>query len=287
MQSTQAHSRGGWSPQETEMLWQEVRNVSSNGEPLRAAFDRTARQTGRQPNSIRNYYYQSLKNQQAPEELCTMRTQPFVPFDEQEVDWLLRQILKDRARGISVRACVQRLGNGERTLALRYQNKYRSILKSHPDMIQRAIDELAQEGIQCPNPYNTLRMRRKQQEAENASVHTGTGDDEDTDTLANLVRALREAMGQERNEEMRRREQMDRLNVRCDLLRLELARRDEKLIQLQQQEQNMHTALAKAAGLMEICKEFLSMEDLSQAAQDEAMRFRLSSEVSGLESALS
>ncbi|MDR2514837.1 MAG: hypothetical protein LBD02_06465 [Christensenellaceae bacterium] len=155
----QSISRGrfGWNEEEIEALWEEVRLCNEGNEPLRNAFDRTASRTGRKANSIRNHYYATLKAQEAPEDLCIKRATPFVPFEQDEVRNLLKNVLVAQGQGQSVRACVTRLGGGNKTLALRLQNKYRSLLKSHPELIRETVEELHQGGFPAIDPYRKQR----------------------------------------------------------------------------------------------------------------------------------
>ena len=137
----------GWKPEETEMLWQEIRSAMENGAPLRGVFERMGQTLGRKPNSVRNYYYMQLRDQ-AGEEF--RRATPFETFSEEEIRQLLRRVLMARGQGRSVRACVMELSGGDRTLMLRYQNKYRSILRKKPEQLQQICQELRQEGLPCP-----------------------------------------------------------------------------------------------------------------------------------------
>jgi hypothetical protein len=248
-----AKARVGWANEERSLMWDEVRKASEEGETLKRAFDSISQKTGRKPNSIRNYYYQSLKEQGAPEELQALRARPFVPFDSDEIHALLRTVLTERARGVSVRACVQAMANGDRSLALRYQNKYRSILKSRPDRIEAVVEELRSEGIDCPNPYDTLRMSR-------AQPQMARGGDPSTQEVLSALRQMLER--EEARGEMRHREEIDRMTVRCDLLRLELARREELLLEAQAERQ---AALAGAMALAETCKELLGAQGVKLA----------------------
>ena len=52
----------GWTDSETALLMQAVQGSREAGLPVRTAFDDVARQTGRKPNSVRNYYYLTLRN---------------------------------------------------------------------------------------------------------------------------------------------------------------------------------------------------------------------------------
>ena len=62
-----------------------------------------------------------------------------------------------RGQGESVRACVTRLAEGDRARMLRYQNKYRSILKNRPELLENIAQELRAEGKPCPTRIAYLR----------------------------------------------------------------------------------------------------------------------------------
>lgn len=142
--------RSGWKVDEIEALRQAVRSANENGEPLRGVFDQISRTLGRKPNSIRNFYYAQLKGAQQP---GTPRALPFQTFTESEMQNLLRGVLQGRAEGLSVRACVYRMAGGDKTLMLRYQNKYRSLLKTRPALVREVMEKLASEGIRCRDPF--------------------------------------------------------------------------------------------------------------------------------------
>ena len=63
MEQTMPLMRNGWSPEETELLWQEIRAAAESGAPLRGVFERMGQALGRKPNSVRNYYYMQLRGQ--------------------------------------------------------------------------------------------------------------------------------------------------------------------------------------------------------------------------------
>ena len=147
--------RTGWSESENKLLWETADEAQQQGLPLKAVFEQIARQTGRRPNSIRNYYYAQVRNRedgQAP-------TARFVPFTQPEVDWLMEQVLIARAEGQSVRSCLQKLSGGDHSLMLRYQNKYRAVIKSRPEYVRGLVDKLNSEGISCDAPQVNHRTR--------------------------------------------------------------------------------------------------------------------------------
>lgn len=151
MEQTMRLARTGWRPEETELLWREIHTAAESGAPLRSVFEQMGQQLGRKPNSVRNYYYMQLRDQ-GGENL--QRAAPFETFNEEEVHGLLRSVLAARGKGQSVRACVMELSGGDRALMLRFQNKYRAVLRKRPDLIERVCNELQQEGVPYMNPLN-------------------------------------------------------------------------------------------------------------------------------------
>lgn len=147
MEQTAHVGRTGWSQEETDLLWKEIRAAADAGTPLRGVFDRMGEALGRKPNSVRNYYYMQLRDQGL--DTCK-RAAPFETFSEDEIHDLLRQVLIARGKGQSVRACVMELSGGDKSRMLRYQNKYRAILRKKPDLIDRVCRELQDEGLPCP-----------------------------------------------------------------------------------------------------------------------------------------
>lgn len=152
---TRAGRRSGWSETENQLLWETAEEAQQQGLPLKVVFDRIAEQTGRRPNSIRNYYYAQVREQGD----SAQHPARFVPFTQQEVDWLMEQVLIARAAGQSVRACLQKLSGGDHSLMLRYQNKYRAVIKSRPDYVRELVDRLNEQGVMCDTPVVSHRTR--------------------------------------------------------------------------------------------------------------------------------
>jgi len=148
------HSRGGWRQEENDLLFAAVKEAAAEGKPLRDVFAKVGEELHRKPNSIRNYYYAKVKEE--PELAPSKAT--FRAFDQEELHLLLRDVLMAKGRGESVRACVIRRAEGDRSAMLRYQNKYRSVLKNRPELLMEVAQELRQEGLPCPD--NVVACRR-------------------------------------------------------------------------------------------------------------------------------
>jgi len=150
------HARGGWSYEETDTLFREAREAGKDGRPIKYVFDKVAMLTGRKPNSIRNYYYLKLK------ESDELGKTTFVPFEEDEVHNLIRTMLVEQARGKSVRSIAFEMGGGDKKAMLRFQNKYRSMIRNKPEYIRQIMAELKEEGKECVNPFIGRRKRGQQ-----------------------------------------------------------------------------------------------------------------------------
>ena len=136
----------GWSEQEDAALLRAADTARKKHLPLKSAFDQIADALNRRPNSVRNRYYTQLKPIGAAEP-------SFCPFSEEETDRLLRTVLLAQADGRSVRACTLEMANGDTRRMLRYQNKYRALLKAQPDRVMRIRSELSAQGISVPDPF--------------------------------------------------------------------------------------------------------------------------------------
>jgi hypothetical protein len=114
------------------------------------AFEEVARKTNRKPNSIRNYYYKHLAKEKAR----------FLPFSPSEIKNSLREIILGTSRDESVRSICLRLAEGDKTKMLRFQNKYRTILRTQPQKIEQIKNQLEQQGylVKSPVPSNIVTL---------------------------------------------------------------------------------------------------------------------------------
>lgn len=145
--------RTGWKDNEKLMLWDEVKKAQKIGAPLKRVFETVARQTGRKPNSVRNYYYMKVKETGEIEQ----KPSTFVQFSKEEIYALLRTLLAAGARGESIRGASLKLAGGNKTLMLRYQNKYRSLIKSARPLVEMVMADMEQDGEKFMNPYETAK----------------------------------------------------------------------------------------------------------------------------------
>lgn len=243
-QGTIPRSRGGWQQDEIDLLFGAIRDAAQEGRPLRGVFADVGEQLKRKPNSIRNFYYAQVR--EAPE--LTPRQAPFRAFTPDELHALLRDVLMGRGAGESVRACVTRLAGGDRSAMLRYQNKYRSVLKNRPEALYAVAEELRAEGLPCPENVIVRHSFAQTPRSDPADALTALSRYMDDPVLAELLDALCRLVSQEetaraaareraeaenqRGEEsltakwMEARREADRLKVEVDLLKMALEDRE-------------------------------------------------------------
>lgn len=95
-------------------------------------------------NSVRNFYYLQLKKIQSDSDYlkkCQIQgeidKQELNYFNDDEKEWLIKNILDGLVSGYSVRGICTKLANNNVNLMIRYQNKYRSILKTDKEYLKQ------------------------------------------------------------------------------------------------------------------------------------------------------
>lgn len=136
----------GWTEEEDAALLRAAVDARKRRLPLKTVFDTIAEQTARRPNSVRNHYYTQLKPSEKAEPA-------FLPFSEEETDRLLEAVLLALEKGQSVRSCTLHLAQGDTRRMLRYQNKYRALLKAQPERVRQMRNALIQQGHSVPDPF--------------------------------------------------------------------------------------------------------------------------------------
>lgn len=145
--------RTGWKDEEKLLLWDEVKKAQKIGAPLKRVFETVAQKTGRKPNSVRNYYYMKVKETGEIEQKPTT----FTPFTKEEIYTLLRTLLAAGAKGESIRGASLKLAGGDKTLMLRYQNKYRSLIKNGRPLVEKVMADMDRDNEKYLSPYESQR----------------------------------------------------------------------------------------------------------------------------------
>ena len=248
------NNRTGWQEEETARLFTAVKEASAAGQPLRSVFEALSGDLGRKPNSIRNYYYACLRQQP---DAAYVRATPFATFTPEETHALLREVLMARGQGESVRSCVLRMAQGDHSLMLRYQNKYRTLLKHRPDLVSAVREELRREGLPCPGDAPIDKADAAFCDPDDAAATRLMAEPCVSAMLEGLKELLRRAA---RAEDVTLRQRaLDRLQVQHDLQRLAW-------------EKDYDEALQQLEGVLCLLRDFLTLPRDSQIPQLDTFR---------------
>ncbi len=138
----------GYTEEEAKNLVEYIKDGKRKGKTLTYLFETYGIRHGRAKGSVRNYYYALMKNERKDERIVKLldgshlsveRIQEFTP---EETDRVLRSILTEKSKGMSVRRAIFNLSKGNDKLMLRLQNKYRNMLKKQPERIARLAAEM-------------------------------------------------------------------------------------------------------------------------------------------------
>ena len=141
----------GYTEDEAKKLVDYVSAGKRQGKTLSGLFASYAKKTGRAKGSVRNYYYSLLRStgDDRVRKLLkgkALKAEKIIPFSEDETDKILKEILKQKSKGVSVRKAVLNLSKGDDKLMLRYQNKYRNVVCKEPERIERLMRECGLNG---------------------------------------------------------------------------------------------------------------------------------------------
>ena len=136
----------GYTEEEARAFVQYMYAGKRAGRTLSSLFEGYAKKSGRAKGSVRNYYYALLRstgNKEVKKLLrgTDLKAEPVRAFSDEETDMILRRILTEKSKGISVRRAVLNLAGGDDRLMLRYQNKYRNVLAKQPERIEKLMEE--------------------------------------------------------------------------------------------------------------------------------------------------
>ena len=114
-----------------------------------SAFIEYAKSSGKAQGTIRNLYYALAKKSRLDKDFCQkylggtpLVVGKIVEFNKEEEEKLVKEILSEKLKGRSVRSIISTLSKGDEKVALRYQNKYRNVLKNNPELIEKYYLEL-------------------------------------------------------------------------------------------------------------------------------------------------
>ena len=126
----------------------------NSNKSLTSVFNEYALINGKAQGTIRNLYYALAKRSLVDKEFCNkyLQGKPIIvskitQFDGDEQAKLIEQVVIAKQQGKSIRKQILDLANGDAKLALRYQNKYRNIVKNNPEVISNALNKLGAMSV--------------------------------------------------------------------------------------------------------------------------------------------
>lgn len=134
----------GYTVEEAENLVEYISEGKGEGKTLSYLFEAYGKTHGRAKGSVRNYYYALLKSRSDERVNAILKgknleAEEIKEFTEEETDRILRDILTERSKGLSVRRAIKNIAGEDEKLMLRLQNKYRNVLKKQPERIKKAM----------------------------------------------------------------------------------------------------------------------------------------------------
>lgn len=265
---------GGWQKSEIDALERRIGEAAKTGESLRSVFEQLGQELGRKPNSIRNFYYAQVRSQSGE---SMGRALPFETFSQGEVEQLVRSVLTARAQGMSVRACVRKLAGGDRTLMLRYQNKYRSTIRARPELVNRIMAQLSEEGVAYVNPYAGEALPEEEATTRLQKQAALSGDPQLTQLFSSLDHLLALALSPKSPaQDSDAQRKADRLGAQLDMLRIALS--DE-----QARSANLRT---QTEGMVTLIKEYIALPRDGRLSHAESFCEQAAARLSAVECAL-
>lgn len=134
----------GYTVEEAENLVEYISEGKGEGKTLSYLFEAYGKTHGRAKGSVRNYYYALLKSRSDERVRAILKgknleAEEIKEFTEEETDRILKDILTERSKGLSVRRAIRNIAGEDEKLMLRLQNKYRNVLKKQPERIKKAM----------------------------------------------------------------------------------------------------------------------------------------------------
>lgn len=146
----------GYTEEEAKSLVDYIIEGKSKGKTLTYLFETYGLRHGRAKGSVRNYYYALMKNEKCDERIVKLldgsklKVEKIREFTDEETDEVLRQILTEKSKGLSVRRAIFNLAGGDDKLMLRLQNKYRNTIKKEPQRLASIAKSIGLEAVLAP-----------------------------------------------------------------------------------------------------------------------------------------
>ena len=153
----------GYTEEEAEGLIEYIYSGRNAGKTLSYLFETYGKAHNRAKGSVRNYYYAFLRRTEDARvrrilQGKGLKAGEIRPFTEEEADEMLKKVLLERSKGVSVRKAIRDLSEGDEKLMLRMQNKYRNLVKKQPERVRRVAEEA---GVPVEKTFLQRRLERE------------------------------------------------------------------------------------------------------------------------------
>lgn len=122
--------------------------------------------SGKSIGTVRNLYYALAKKSRNDKDFCLkyfdgkpLFVGKIQPFDDLEERKLVKEILIKKREGKSVRSAILEMTNGDAKLSLRFQNKFRGVIKYKPELVQEILSEIKNQygdnNFELETKYNS------------------------------------------------------------------------------------------------------------------------------------
>lgn len=139
----------GLNDKQKKEVFQLAKQAKNQGKTLCEVFETISKKYGLAPGSVRNFYYKSVAENKA----FGLKAKKLEHFSKQEESELIAKIIAERKNTGSLRSAILNVANGDKTLALRYQNKFANLLKKQRSVIMREVILQREKYGKTFNPY--------------------------------------------------------------------------------------------------------------------------------------
>ncbi len=145
----------GFNQDKVILLAEEIRKLKDSEVKgsLTNSFRNFALKNGLSFGTVRNMYYALAKLSKEDVDFCKqylggspIEIGNIEPFSKESEKDIIEKILQMKKQGVSVRKATFELANGDTKLALRYQNKFRTVVSKKPSALAYAIANIKEKN---------------------------------------------------------------------------------------------------------------------------------------------
>lgn len=141
----------GWESKQIKSLLNYI--LQNTNKSVISSITAWACKNNKKPFSVRNFFYKLIKTAKNDALICEqllkkgINLQPFLENNQKlETIYLLENVLNYSLK-LPVSAVCLKLANNNKALAQKLQNRYRNTLVNNPELVQKVINKLHNQGI--------------------------------------------------------------------------------------------------------------------------------------------